>query len=62
MAKFHITVGIQAINGTQVFEVEAKTKQQALKKYNQGKGDILCQEIEVTSLADASLDDVILVE
>lgn len=58
MPKYHIDVDIKNANGTQCWEVEAESPEEALRKYNDGDGEVVHEEIEVTELEDATLDVV----
>lgn len=58
MPIYHIDTEIENADGTQTWEFEASTKEEALEKYNQGDGDIVAEEIEVTRLRKPELSDV----
>lgn len=62
MNKYHIIISIERARGTQCFEVEAISPEDALKKFKAGGGSIVAEEIEVESLHQPSVDDVVLVE
>lgn len=58
MPKYQILVDVRSVSGTQLWEVEADSPEDALAKYNDGDGDVVHEEIEVTSLEDAILSNV----
>lgn len=56
--KYQILVDVRSVSGTQLWEVAADSPEDALAKYNAGEGDVVGEEIEVTSLEEARLSDV----
>lgn len=47
MKKYHVEIDCTNFYGTQIWEIEADSKEEALKKYNAGKGDIVETNVEV---------------
>lgn len=58
MPKYQLTRSVQSAQGYQVFEVEADSEEEAFAKFQQGEGDVVHEEIEVTDLGDWSIDDI----
>lgn len=49
---------IASASGTQLFEVEANSKEEAFRKFENGEGNFVEEEIEVESLEELTIDDV----
>lgn len=60
--KYLLPVPVESVNGTQYWEVEAGSAEEAIREFKNGKGEPVHDEIEVTSLGEVSLDDVEVVE
>lgn len=58
MKKYQIVVPVEQAHGHQIWEVEAESREDALKKYKEGQGEIVADEVEVTSLCEPELDAV----
>jgi hypothetical protein len=58
MSKYIVTVDVIHATGTQSWEVEADSPQDAIDKYNKGGGDFLFEDIEVTDLAEPDINAV----
>lgn len=56
--KYEIMVDVESAEGWQLWRVEANSKEAALKKFNDGGGDCICENVEVTSLCKPTLGDV----
>jgi len=57
MKKYIITTTVTSARGNQVWEVKAKSKEDALKRFKSGEGDIVAEELEVQDFT-VSLDDI----
>lgn len=58
MAKFRITRNVESASGFQAYTCDAKTKEAALRLFQQGKGEFEFEEVEITELSPAELDDI----
>lgn len=58
MKKYHIMVQVDKAHGHQCWEVEARSREEALQKYNEGNGEIIHEELEVTALCEPEIDAV----
>lgn len=58
MKKYWINADIRSVNGTQLWQVEADSPEEALEAFNNGSGDVVHEEIEVQSLEEVTLDDI----
>ena len=58
MAKFRITRNVESASGFQTYTCDAKTKEDALRLFQQGKGEFEFEEVEITELSPAELDDI----
>ena len=58
MATFEIVREIVSASGTQTFQVDADSVQDALEKFQNGESSIVNDDCEVTELADFDLDDI----
>lgn len=56
--KYRIQRDITGAEGWQVFEVEAPSRDEAIELLRCGHGEIVEDEVEVTSLAEFDPDDV----
>lgn len=56
--KYNINIEVTTANGYQVVQVEANSKEDALKKFNDGGGDIIEHEVEVESICEVTIDNV----
>jgi hypothetical protein len=55
---YHLMASIKQASGHQIWEIEAESPEEALKKYKQGEGNVVHEEIEVGSLDDVRLEDI----
>jgi len=62
MAKYHINTKIKSAKGFQTWEIEADSSDNALELFKNGEGNVVEEEIEITSLEIPDIDDVELVE
>lgn len=51
--KYRITKDVENVSGWQSWIVEAGSKKEALKKFDNGEGDFETEELEVYSFSDA---------
>lgn len=58
MSKYIVTVDVLAATGTQTWEVEADSPQDAIDKHNKGIGEFLFEDIEVSELAEPDINAV----
>lgn len=58
MAQFRITRNVESASGFQTYTCDAKTKEDALRLFQQGKGEFEFEEVEITELSPAELDDI----
>lgn len=58
MAKYRVDLDVVDAGGQQTIEVEAESLEEAFKKLQNGDGDIVEHEVEVTSLSEYCLLDV----
>ena len=58
MSTFEIVREIVSASGTQTFQVDADSVQDALEKFQNGESSIVNDDCEVTELADFDLDDI----
>lgn len=56
--KYFIDVEVKRACGTQIWEIEADSPEDALAKFQEGGGDIIQEELEVLSLEEVALDSV----
>lgn len=56
--KYRIATTIEAAHGTQWWAVDADSPEEALRLHNAGESKFDEEEIEVTELAEPTLDDV----
>jgi len=57
--KYLINIPVTAVSGTQMYSVEAKSKEDALAKLKEDFGQFKfeCEEIEITNLEVESIED-----
>lgn len=58
MSKYEIHCSIKRATGTQVWEVEANSEQDALARHNRGESELISEEIEVHELGETSVEPV----
>ena len=56
--KFRCERIIAAAGGSQEFEVEASSLEEARSKFEKGQGELVATECEVTDLEDYDLDNI----
>ncbi len=58
MKTYRIEQIASSMNGTQVYECEAESKEEALEKFNKGKGFFITEELEITDSHPNKLSDI----
>ena len=58
MKDYIINVDVKKAVGTQTFVIHALSKEEAIELFNAGKGEFLCEEIEVTELYPVNIENI----
>lgn len=52
MRKYRVDRDVENASGTQTYEVEAESKEDAREKFNNWEGDVVCEEVELDPSSD----------
>lgn len=47
MSKYFINIDVTGATGTQTFECDAESKEEAFEKFKRGEGDFVCEEVDI---------------